>query len=198
MNATLRSLAATLALGFLVCASASATGPAAPGAPDAEALADSGGDLGPLAEKVRAATAGFRRAAAAQAAGYGLFHGCVSGPGGAMGVHFVNGDLVGDGEIDATRPEALMYEWRDGRFRLVGVEYVVIAEAWNAAHAAPPVLDGQLFTYTGAPNRYGIPAFYALHVWAWRDTPDGVFQDFNPAVSCAEYGGTGGAAHGSH
>ena len=115
-----------------------------------------------------------------------------------MGVHFVNGDLVGDGAIDAERPEALMYEWRNGRFRLVGVEYVVIADAWNAAHPAPPVLDGQLFTFTGAPNRYGIPAFYALHVWAWRDNPEGVFQDFNPAVSCAEFDGGGHAAHGSH
>ncbi|MGW8322698.1 MAG: hypothetical protein ACWGSD_14200, partial [Thermodesulfobacteriota bacterium] len=36
----------------------------------------------------------------AKKAGYGLFHGCMSSPqAGAMGVHFVNGDLVGDGEV---------------------------------------------------------------------------------------------------
>jgi len=141
-----------------------------------------------LVEDVRGATERFRKLDNAEDAGYGLFHGCVSGPqGGAMGVHFVNGDLVGDGEIDATKPEALMYEWRDGKIQLVGVEFVVIAEQWNAAHAAPPVLGGQLFTFNSAPNRYGIPAFYALHVWAWKTNPDGVFADWNRKVSCAEF-----------
>jgi len=26
-------------------------------------------------------------------------------------------------------------------------------------------------------NRYGIPAFPELHVWAWRDHPNGAFVD---------------------
>ncbi len=157
-------------------------------APDAEET---------LVERVRDATRRFRDVAAAEAAGYGLFHGCVSGQErGAMGVHFVNGDLVGDGEVDAAHPEALMYEWREGGFHLVGVEFVVLAEAWNAANPAPPVLGGQLFTYTGSPNRYGIPPFYALHVWAWRPNPSGAFADWNPKVSCAEYSGDAeGHAH---
>lgn len=143
-----------------------------------------------LAEQVRSATRQFRNLAAAEAAGYGKLHGCVNGPEhGAMGVHYVNGDLVADGEIDATKPEALMYEWRGGQPRLVGVEFVVIAEAWNAANPAPPVLGGQLFHYQGAPNRYGIPAFYELHVWAWQPNPDGTFADWNRKVSCAEYDG---------
>ncbi len=152
-----------------------------------------------LVDQVRTATQPFRRLEAAEAAGYGLFHGCVSGPeGGAMGVHFVNGDLVGDGLLDPTRPEALMYQWKDGRPQLVGVEFVVLAEAWNAAHSAPPVLGGQLFTYNGAPNRYGIPAFYALHVWAWQQNPAGVFADWNHKVSCAEYSSDTTTSHGSH
>lgn len=55
--------------------------------------------------------------------------GCVTGPErGAMGVHFVNASLVGDGALDATRPEALVYEPREGRLELVAVEYLVIAE----------------------------------------------------------------------
>ena len=176
-------LSATTLLGSAAAPPASA----AAGAPQAALLAAEGEPHGPLAEKVRAATRRFRNVENAEAAGYGLFHGCVTGPGGAMGVHFVNGDLVGDGAIDAERPEALMYEWRNGRFRLVGVEYVVIADAWNGAHPAPPVLDGQLFTFTGAPNRYGIPAFYALHVWAWKANPNGAFVDWNPKVSCEEW-----------
>lgn len=143
-----------------------------------------------FAETVRAATESFRNLALAEAAGYGLLHGCVSGSGGAMGVHYVNGDLVGDPTLDATLPEVLMYEWRNGTPRLVGVEYVVLADAWNAGNAAPPVLGGQLFHYTGAPNRYGIPAFYSLHVWAWRHNPAGLFADWNPRISCAGYTGT--------
>jgi hypothetical protein len=64
-----------------------------------------------LVKTVREVTIGFMDAKDAEAVGYGLFHGCVSGPqGGAMGIHFVNGNLVGDGELDAQHPEALLYE----------------------------------------------------------------------------------------
>jgi hypothetical protein len=113
-------------------------------------------------------------------------------------VHLVNGGLVGDGALDATRPEALLYEEKNGQMRLLAVEYVVIAEAWHAANEAPPVLMGQLFNYVGAPNRYGIPAFYELHVWAWKHNPNGVFADWNPAVSCADFTGGDGMPHGHH
>jgi hypothetical protein len=146
-----------------------------------------------LVETVREATTDFQDVTAAEAAGYGVFHGCVSGPQeGAMGVHYVNGDLVGDGELDAARPEALIYEDQNGTMRLLGVEYVVIAETWDANNnAMPPVLMGQLFNYVGSPNRYGIPAFYELHVWAWKNNPSGMFSDWNPLVSCEDF-------HGSH
>jgi hypothetical protein len=141
-----------------------------------------------LVEAVRQATSQFRKVDSAEAAGYGLFHGCVSGPQeGAMGIHYVNGDLVGDGEIDASQPEALIYEIRDGSLQLVGVEYVVIAEAWDANHEMPPTLMGQVFHYVGAPNRYRIPAFYELHVWVWKTNPNGMFTDWNPKVSCEQY-----------
>lgn len=141
-----------------------------------------------LVQTVRQATIRFKNIDAAESAGYGLFHGCVSGPEeGAMGIHFVNGELVGDGEIDALQPEALIYEVRNGRPQLVGVEYVVIAEAWDANHETPPSLLGQVFHYVGAPNRYKIPAFYELHVWAWKQNPNGMFTDWNPKVSCEDY-----------
>ena len=145
-----------------------------------------------LVETVRRATARFHNVAAAIAAGYAPFLGCVSGPEeGAMGIHFVNGDLVGDGQLDPQRPEALIYEARNGRLRVVGVEYIVIAEDWHTTNQTPPALGGQLFHYAGSPNRYGIPAFYELHVWAWKHNPHGVFVDWNPRVSCREYTGTG-------
>jgi hypothetical protein len=139
-----------------------------------------------LVQAVRDATRPFHDVSAATAAGYGPFLGCVSGPQeGAMGVHYVNGALVQDGQIDAARPEALMYESRNGRLRLLGVEYIVMAEAWHATHSEPPTLGGQVFHYNGSPNRYGLPAFYELHVWAWRDNPGGDFADWNTRVSCS-------------
>ncbi len=114
----------------------------------------------PLAQEVRRATQRYQDVAAATAAGYSLFLGSVSSPqGGAMGIHYVNGDLVGDGKLDASRPEALMYEPKGGKLELVGVEYIVIAAAWDAANKTPPTLMGQFFHYNPSPNRYGIPAF---------------------------------------
>ena len=109
-----------------------------------------------------------------------------------MGIHYANGALVGDGELDARHPEILVYELRKGRLRLLGVEFVVIAEQWHASNPGPPVLMGQHFHYVGSPNRYGTPPFYELHVWAWKDNPHGMFVDWNPTVSCEEYDGDGG------
>ena len=169
----------------------------------AVAFASNGGSLmaadsgNTLVATVRGATEPYRTIEAAEEAGYGLFHGCASGPQeGAMGVHYVNGDLVGDGLLDAEKPEALLYEFRNGRSQLVGVEFVVIAEAWHAHDEMPPVLMGQLFNYVSSPNRYGIPAFYELHVWAWKANPLGTFADWNPRVSCDTFAPETDAAPG--
>lgn len=139
-----------------------------------------------LVERVREATASFRDVN--QAIGYEPFGGCVSGPEeGAMGVHFVNPAFLLDGELNVNEPEALIYELKDGRARLVGVEYIVLAAQWDSAHTeppAPPVLEGQLFHFNESPNRFRLDPFYELHVWAWRDNPNGTFADWNPRVSC--------------
>ena len=111
--------------------------------------------------------------------------GCVSGPDhGAMGIHYLNLALVGDGEIDEAHPEALIYEPVGNKRQLVGVEYIVDATTWLGSHPAPPQLEGQAFQFVGSPNRYGIPAFFELHVWAWRDNPNGAFVDWNNKVTC--------------
>ena len=67
----------------------------------------------------------------AEAEGYHLQFGCVSGPdAGAMGMHFVNGALVGDGVIDASKPEIVLYEPQaDGRLKLIGADYLVLADS---------------------------------------------------------------------
>jgi hypothetical protein len=137
----------------------------------------------PLVQKVRDATAKYRDINVALADGYAPATPCVSGPNsGAMGVHLINGALLGK-EVNAETPEALIYEpLANGSMRLVGVEIITFASDWVDE---VPVLDGHLLHYVGAPNRYGIPAFYEIHVWAWRNNPDGAFADWNPRVSCA-------------
>lgn len=138
-----------------------------------------------LVQTVRDATRPFVDVTVAETSGYGPAFGCVSGPQeGAMGVHYVNGPLVADGELDAATPEALMYEVSRGRARLLGVEYIVDAATWLARHGGPPTLEGQAFQLVSSPNRYGLPAFFELHVWAWRDNPSGTFADWNTRVSC--------------
>jgi hypothetical protein len=138
-----------------------------------------------LVQLVRDATKQFLDVNAATGASYAPFLGCVSGPDhGAMGVHYVNGNLVGDGEIDVSRPEALIYEPLGDRMRLVGVEFIVDAATWMAHHDSPPVLEGQAFQFVNSPNRYGLPGFFELHVWAWRDNPNGAFVDWNTRVTC--------------
>jgi hypothetical protein len=138
-----------------------------------------------LVQLVRDATGQFINVNAATAAGYQPFLGCVSGPDhGAMGFHYVNSALVGDGVLDPSHPEVLIYEASGGALQLVGVEFVVLADPWLAAHTSPPVLEGQSFQFVPSPNRYGLPAHFELHVWAWRDNPNGAFVDWNNKVSC--------------
>jgi hypothetical protein len=35
-----------------------------------------------------------------------------------------------------------------------------------------------------SPNRYGLPPFYELHAWVWKHNPSGMFNDWNPLVTC--------------
>ncbi len=66
----------------------------------------------------------------------------------------------------------------------MAVEYVVLQDAWDAAHSSPPSLFGEEFTLVPAGNRYDLPAFYELHAWLWKHNPRGMFDDWNPRVSC--------------
>jgi hypothetical protein len=146
---------------------------------------------GTLLNIVRQSTVRFKDVSVAEAEGYSLQFGCVSGPdSGAMGLHFVNGAIVAGGVLDATRPQIVIYEPQpDGRLKLIGADYLLIASVWDASHSGPPELMGQLFHYFESPNRFGLPAFYTLHVWAWKDNPNGAFVNWHPNVSCQSFGG---------
>ena len=102
-----------------------------------------------------------------------------------MGFHWINGDLLTT-DLDPAKPQVLVYAPdRHGGLHLAALEYVVFKDAWDAAHPGTmPSLFGEDFMETPAPNRYEIPAFYALHVWLYRYNPTGLFEPFNPRVSC--------------
>jgi hypothetical protein len=143
----------------------------------ATAAAAAAGVDNPLVEHVRIANNRFKDVKAAVAEGYAPIP-CTSGPdGGAMGIHYVNPKLLMSETADLKHPAAVLYEpTAEGKLNLVAVEYVTVK--------GPAALEGHLFSFIGAPNRYGLPAFYELHVWAWKPNPKGVFTDMNPTVSC--------------
>jgi hypothetical protein len=148
---------------------------------------------GALLKMVRDNTERFKDVSVAEAEGYSLLFGCVSGPdAGAMGLHYVNLSLVAAGVIDATRPQIVIYEpMPDGHLQLIGADFLVIASDWDKAHPGQgaPQLMGQLFHYFESPNRFGLPAFYTLHVWAWKENPNGAFVNWHPNVSCQAFAG---------
>jgi len=142
--------------------------------------------------QARIATAGFHDFGRAAADGRGelkdaLGIACIDAPGlGAMGIHDVKGAIVGDGAVNVSTPEALVYEPQaNGRLRLVALEYVVFKADWDAHHSSPPSLFGQTFNFTPSPNRYGLDPFYSLRAWIWKNNPSGMFAPWNPKVSCA-------------
>jgi hypothetical protein len=171
----------------LLTAAVSLALPLVAGATDQANSSDhSASNFAPLVNKVREVVLGFSRQ---EIQAYNKARTpCVTGPEfGAMGVHFINTDHM-DGILDVNKPEALIYEPQsNGRMRLVGVEYIVPKPAWDALHPDPldrPALEGHLLNFVGEPNRYGLPGFYEIHVWAFEDNPKGALVDWNPRVTC--------------
>lgn len=135
---------------------------------------------------LRAATARFHRIEVAAAEGYGTQFppGCFASAAGAMGFHYLNGAAVGT--LDVTRPQLVMYEpQKDGSMKLVGVEFIFPGLPTDT----PPVLFGRAFQYNDVFD------VWALHVWAWRENPRGLYADWNPLVSCEHASAVTTAAH---
>jgi len=137
--------------------------------------------------ELRKATAPFHNIDKAHKAGYTISipdnpQECLADPKlGAMGLHFGKGDLIANTTLKVSEPEVLIYEPQsDGSLELVGVEYVVPFALWSE-DKTPPTLFGQDFL----PNdRFQV---WALHVWIWRNNPNGLFTPYNPDVSCAAF-----------
>jgi hypothetical protein len=150
-------------------------------------------------QATKAATARFHSIEQATTSGYSELRdaagiACIDNPAGGMGIHYANGARVGDPALVPTSPEVLVYQpMPDGGLKLVALEYVILESTWRAGHPDPadvPSLFGQDFErLPGAgeakpQNRYGLPAFYELHLWLWKPNASGMFSDWNPAVTC--------------
>lgn len=157
------------------------------------------GDL----DKVRRATAKYQDLVQTDHDGYRLLVdakglACIDMPGmGGMGVHYVNGTLVNDAQLDPLTPEAVVYEPdQAGNQHLVALEYVVFQSVWQQAkHKSVPRLFGRKFDFTPSPNRFGLPAFYSLHAWVFKENPAGTFAMWNPRVKCPS---TSDSEHSGH
>lgn len=129
-------------------------------------------------EQVRAVTEKYHDLGRAQDDGFpSAMPACMENPPeGGMGLHFVNEDRV-DTRLDPEHPEILVYAPRKGSApELVGVEYVVPLAEWQ--EEVPPRIFGQSLKRS---PQLGI---WYLHVWLWRRNAQGLFADWNPAVSC--------------
>jgi len=129
---------------------------------------------------LRRVTAPFHEFSNAAAAGWSTkITSCMTDPAGAggMGFHYGNTALI-DGSVSVDAPELLLYEpQKNGRLRLVAVEYIIPYTA-HARSDAPPVLFGQPFKQNDTFQLWG------LHAWVWKHNPSGMFADWNPDVNC--------------
>jgi hypothetical protein len=130
--------------------------------------------------QLRQLTAHYRDLDAAMAAGYNVqVTPCLELPGvGAMGFHYGNPAFIDDPAANALQPELLLYEpQKNGKLRFVGVEYI-IPFALLPPTATPPTVLGQ------SMHQNVEAGLWALHAWVGRENPTGIFEDWNPKVSC--------------
>lgn len=180
-----RPVFGTLALTFLLTAcDGAATAPDSTGS-DAVVHRGTRGDPGAQLHEqlaaLRRATARYHRFSAAEADEFVQITECMTNPPiGGMGFHYGRVDrLTDDAVLEVTEPEVLLYEPIDGRMRLVAVEYVVPFDILPPT-ADPPVLFGQRLHVNEDAQ------VWALHAWVWKHNPSGIFEDWNPRVSCPE------------
>ncbi len=132
-------------------------------------------------------TAAYHNEALAVAGGYKTTDHCVASEQGGMGYHYTKLEWI-DEFVDRSQPEILLYApGEKGTRKLIGVEYFKVDADQNVdTDDDRPSLFGQPFDGPMPGHEPGMPIHYDLHVWLWRNNPDGIFAQFNPRVSCRE------------
>lgn len=140
--------------------------------------------LPPELEAVRTALDKYRDPVAAVRDGYFSTLGCVAYEEGGMGVHFLNTALMAP-VPDPMKPQILVYEPDgDGKLQLVAAEWLIPLATGVSER---PELLGQPFEGPMEGHEPLMPKelhHYDLHVWLFKENPDGVFHHTNPNVSC--------------
>lgn len=128
---------------------------------------------------VRRTTAHFHRLDNAMSAGWDTqLTGCLEIPGGGMGFHYGNMGFLLDGEANLLEPDVLVYEPQpNGRMRLVAVEYIAPVDP-ESDPGTPPQLFGRDLHWDEDLHAW------TIHAWIWKHNPDGIFEHWNPNVSC--------------
>ena len=167
--------------------SAGAAGPAGPEAPAGMAGAGIQPEMLVLFQGM-AVTAAYLDESMALEAGYVATEDCVASPVGAMRMHYMNVGLLTDGDIDPSQPQVLMYVPSETGPKLAGFEYFMPLGPPGSPIPDPappaPSLAGHTFNGPMEGHDENMPPHYDLHIWAWMANPDGLFEDFNPSLSC--------------
>src|SRR5215218_143149 len=133
-----------------------------------------GHKVGRQVDTVRKATERFHDLRVARKAGFVPAADCVTGPGGAMGIHYTNERFARDPRIDLRRPEVLLYEPHGDQRRLAGVEYFrADADGRLDTDDDRPYLFGRGFDGPMEGHEPGMPVHFDLHAWIWKRNPAG-------------------------
>ncbi len=116
----------------------------------------------------------------------GTEHGAMEYKPGAMGVHFINMSYVSP-KLDSTKPQVLLYEPVGDKLVLTGAEWFVPTEV---SKTPPTILGHQLMgpMEGHAPIMPAELHHWDLHVWLFKDNPNGMFSATNSAVKCPKTG----------
>lgn len=184
-------LAAAASLAISGCAPSESPGEEA--ATETSVVAAALPDLPAELAAVRTALDRFQDPYAALREGYFSTVGCLEFPGGgaegqmeympgAMGVHFLNPAYIGP-TLDPLKPQVLLYEWSEGVLRLTGAEWF----APVAVAPEPPTIFDRTLDGPMEGHEPILPAelhHWDLHVWLWKDNPNGLFHPTNASVTC--------------
>jgi hypothetical protein len=139
-----------------------------------------GSDVNKQLAALRQVTASFQQFENGKHAGWSTqITECLTDAGGSggMGFHYGNTSLI-NGTASVETPQLLLYEpEKNGRMRLVAVEYI-IPYSFHRRDAAPPTLFGRDFAQV---DEFGV---WGLHAWVWKENPNGMFAAWNPTVNC--------------
>jgi hypothetical protein len=117
-----------------------------------------------LVKIVRDSTERFKDVSQAEKEGYALQFGCVSGPdSGAMGLHYINGALVGAGIIDPTHPPIVIYEAQPNwHLELIGADFLCLRRRMGQEESGSAGAHGTAVSLLGEPQSLRAPGL--LHV----------------------------------